>query len=428
VIGDRQFKLHVVVRFTEIWLPYGLSEVPVRIPDENLVDILQPRQPEEPSKIDFENIASDDLIAGAKSSDRVCIVVGESRSNEAATNAVNFLINRLTRSGVALSSLTVLHSVKSAAIDAIPSEVQVVNHSPHTSPMTQVSRSADFEPSINSLVAGNTLTIVVGELRMNHVLGLSGLCDTIFPGLASERSAQDQLIRSKPMDPHDLITERLGVASSLRNIYGLGFVLNSELAPIEITLDKFPEAVAKLGEVIRSAFTVQASRSANIVVMSAGGMPVDESLLTAVESFPAGMAVLKRNGALIVAAECSAGHGDTDFYAWAREQKEARHLETRLRHRFNYYGWKAAYLMRALNSHRIYLVSTIPDHHLEHTFGLRPAKTINAALQSAQRALGSDASILVIPSASQVIPTIATATQETAKESAATPERKADDK
>jgi len=410
----------------EIWLPYGVSEVPVRIPDENLVDILQPREPDQAPNINFDDIGSDELITTAKSSDRICIVLGESRSKEMMTNAVKFLVNRLARNGVDPSSLTVLRSLRSPTIDAISSDVQVVNHSPHSSVTTMISQF-DFTPSINSLVTGNTLTIVVGELRLNHFTGFSGLCDAIFPGLASEKSAQEQLIRSKPMDPHGLIEERLEVAYSLRSIYGLGFVLNSGLAPIEITLDKFNETIAKLGRTIRSVSATQASRSVDIVVMSAGGAPLDESLLAAIESFPPGLSILKRNGALIIAAECPLGHGDTEFYAWAREQKEARHLEARLRHRFNYYGWKTAYLLRALSSHRIYFVSTIPDHHLEHTFGLKPAKTMNAAVQSAQRALGSDASISVIPNASQVIPTITPITQTPPKETAETPDRKADD-
>ncbi len=69
-------------------------------------------------------------------------------------------------------------------------------------------------------------------------------------------------------------------------------------------------------------------------------------------------------------------------------------------------------------------MSTIPDHHLEHTFGLKPAKTMNAAVQSAQRALGSDASISVVPNGSQVIPTITTAIQESAREGTVTAERR----
>ena len=266
--------------------------------------------------------------------------------------------------------------------------------------------SGDFLPSINKLVADAPMTIIVGELIVNHFTGLAGLCDIIFPALASDQSARAELVRSKQMDPHDLCKERVAVASLLHNVYALGFVLNSDMSAIQVSSGPLNETVERLGEIVRNSAAVQTSTLAEIVVMSVGGMPLDESLSRALEAFPAGVSVLKRNGALIVAAECSLGHGNSDFYGWVSEHKEPRHLEARLRHRFNYGGWKAAFLLRALASHRIYLVSTIPDHHIEHTFGLRAAKTMNAALQSAQRALGADASITVIPNASQVIPSI----------------------
>ena len=411
------------MKVMEIWFPYGVSEVPVRVPDENLVDILQPRQVENPSSISFDSVILDDVVAAAKIADRIVVVAGESRNQETSSGAINYLIGRLTQVGISLGSLTILRAIKAAEISGTSSEVQVVTHSPHTSTTTLLDQSTDFAPSINSLIGGNTLTVVVGELRLNHILGISGLCDAIFPGLASEASAHQQLIRNKPMDPHDIVKERVELTSNIPNVYGLGYVLGSELTPIEIYLGKFNETVEKLSATLRRVSTTQASRSADIVAMSVGGSPLDESLLTAVESFPAGLSILKRNGALIVAAECSAGLGGTDFYAWAKEQKEARHLETRLRHRFNYYGWKAAYLLRALNNHRIYLVSTIPDHHLEHTFGLKPAKTMNAAVQAAQRALGSDASISVVPNASLVVPTITQPTQDNAKGEAGSSEK-----
>jgi nickel-dependent lactate racemase len=106
---------------------------------------------------------------------------------------------------------------------------------------------------------------------------------------------------------------------------------------------------------------------------------------------------------LIVAAECERGHGDTEFYTWCAERKEPRHLETRLRHHFNYNGFKAAFLRRTLETHRIYLASTIPDYYIEDIFGMKAARTVNAALQTAQRTLGSDSTISVIPDASRII-------------------------
>jgi len=136
--------------------------------------------------------------------------------------------------------------------------------------------------------------------------------------------------------------------------------------------------------------------------MSAGGAPFDSTLDRSVESFPVGINALKRDGALIVAAECEQGHGGGRFYEWCTEHKEPRYLESRLRHHFSYDGFKASFLGRTLQSHRVYLVSTIPDHYVESVFDMKPAPTVNAALQSAQRTHGSQSMISVIPNACRV--------------------------
>jgi nickel-dependent lactate racemase len=390
----------------EIWLPYGRSEVPIRIPDENLVDILQPRMAEE-SQIDYDHLVSDEIIASAKDSQRICIVVGDSRNDDAILKATGSLVVGLTHAGVPQTALTILETPRSPPMSGILPDNQVIRHSPvDSSTISCEGFSGDFVPSINKIAAEAPMTIIVGELMPNHFTLLAGLCDIIFPGLASDQSARAELVRSKPMDPHDMYKERLAIASLMRKIYALGFTLDSNQSVVQVSLGPLNETVERLGGIVQNSSMVQASKPAEIVVMSVGGRPLDESLSRSVEAFPAGLSVLKRSGALIVAAECSLGHGNSDFYAWISERKEPRHLEARLRHRFNYDGWKAAFLTRALANHRIYLVSTIPDHHIEHTFGMRPAKTMNAALQSAQRALGADASITVIPNASQVTPSI----------------------
>ena len=391
----------------EIWLPYGATEVPVRIPDENLIDILQPRTLDKsPEKI-ADNLVWDDVIATAKTHGRVCIVIGDNLNKEAIGETTKSLVTVLTtHAGLPAASLTIIRTPHCAAIDGLPPDIQDVQHSPINSSTVPCEgfSERDFAPSINQILINSPVTIAVGELRLNHLTGFAGLSDTIFPGLASQQSADDELVRSKPMDPHDLCKERLLMSSHLPNVFALGYVLNSDLSPKEAMIGPFNATVERLCELVRQTSMVEVSKPADIVVMSAGGSPFDESLLRAVETFPAGLSVLKRGGALIVAAECARGHGDSDFFGWLAEKKEARHLEARLRHHFNFNGWKAAFLARALASHRIYLVSTIPDHHIEHTFGLRAAKTMNAALQSAQRALGNDASITAIPNASQVNP------------------------
>jgi nickel-dependent lactate racemase len=397
----------------EIWFPYGASEVPVRVPDENLVDILQPRNNTTSElTINFDQVITEDVVTAAKNAEQICMVIGNSRKKNLISDTTKSLIASFANRGVTLNKITIVQTHQSEPIDGL-TDLPIMHHSPIDSPTVTLGGSlVDFTPTISKIAAESKLTIAIGELMLHHFTGYAGLCDLIFPGLTSEKTALEELIRNKPMDPHDLCKERLKVSSLLQNVYALGIVLKSDMSIAKVSLGPFNDTVNSLSEVVNQLASVEASKAADIVVMSAGGSPFDESLLRAVEALPPGLSVLKRNGALIVAAECSRGHGGTDFYAWSNEHKEVRHLESRLRHRFNYYGWKAAYLLRVLTRHRVYLVSAIPDYYVERTFGLRSAKTMNTALESAQRALGADSSITVIPNANQIIPRFPAQTTE----------------
>jgi nickel-dependent lactate racemase len=184
----------------------------------------------------------------------------------------------------------------------------------------------------------------------------------------------------------------------------LGLALDWELRPTTVVFDSVENCLGSLEPIINDVYSKQITKRADILVLSAGGTPFDETLARAVETFPVGLDSLKKDGALIVAAECGEGHGGGQFYQWSAEHKEPRYLESRLRHRFSYDGFKASFLARILQTHRVYLVSTIPDHYVEHVFGVRPAQTVNAALQTAQRTHGSDSTISVIPNACRVVP------------------------
>lgn len=389
----------------ELWFPYGLSEVPVRVPDENLVDILQPKPSDLPvSTINIDELISEEAITAAKTAERICLIVGRCQIKNLISDTTKSLISILTKSGIASSKITILVTPQSDKLEDLD-DLTITKHSPTESPLRELEGfSGGFSPAINEIAVQSKLNITIGELAPHHVIGYTGLSDLIFPGLSSVKNANEELVRSNPMDPHELGKERLAIGSLLSNTYALGIVLKPDMSIAKAAFGHFNHTLNELSHIINQVRTVEASKEAEIVVLSSGGSPFDESLLRSIEVFPAGLSILKKNGALIVAAECSLGHGGTEFYQWSSEHKEARHLEARLRHRFNYCGWKAAYLSRALTSHRIYLVSALPDFYVERTFGMRSAKTMNAALESAQRALGADSSITVIPNASQIIP------------------------
>jgi nickel-dependent lactate racemase len=282
--------------------------------------------------------------------------------------------------------------------------MKIEHHHPQSSPTIPLENfNGVFSPQLNAEFLNADLKIIVGELKPHPFLQYSGLCDIVFPGLASENSALNHITKRTNFSVSDLHKERLQITASTGDIFALGAILDSEGSPLQVAFGSLPESMLTLEKGMQTASSRDVAKAADIVVISAGGMPKDELLLEAIETFPVGIAALKRNGALIVAAECGKGHGDTEFYEWCAEKKEARHLETRLRHHFNYNGFKAAFLRRTLDTHRVYLVSTISDYYVENVFGMRAAPTVNAALQTAQRAIGSQSTISVIPDAGRVI-------------------------
>jgi nickel-dependent lactate racemase len=388
----------------EVWLPYGTSEIPARVPDERLIGIIKPQtQTISDSAAKARSLleANEGLQQAASNADNVCVVLGPCGNQQLAFS----LIEAIQQNLHAKTSGRFFILVAPGAFEIDPNsfpETHVSYHQPESSPTLPIKEFAGgFSPELNADFLTADLKIVIGELNPQSFLQCSGLCDVVFPGLASTDSIKRHSVGRPGFATSDIRRERTEITNGVGDIFALGTVLNSDKTPVEVAFGKLPEALAALAPALEEVH-VRNVKPADIVVTSSGGMPQDRSLLVAVEAFPPAISALKKNGALIVAAECGEGHGDTEFYDWSAEKKEAHHLEARLRHNFNYNGFKAAFLRRALATHRIYLVSTIPDHYVENVFGMKAAGTVNAAVQSAQRALGSDSTISVVPDASRL--------------------------
>ncbi len=349
------------------------------------------------SNQDFRNVA--------KNAKRICIVPGSNSIPQLTSILTQTVLESLVALGIPRSSVTLLGTAGAQKPDpTLLGDTRTMVHDPLSSTVTPIKDlKCNFPVSLNSSFTEADMSIVIGELKPHSFLGYCGLSDTIFPGLASHDSVQSHLSNRKGAVVSDLVRERVEIANSFKNLFSLGFVLDADLLPAKMSLGNFQTCLEHLKSAVQAVCSVSVDRAADVVIMSAGGKPTDESLLTAAETLPVAIPALKKDGVLIVAAECPMGHGDTEFYEWCVERKEPRYLEARLRHNFNYNGFKAVSLLRTLERHRIYLVSTMPDHYVETVFGLRAASTVNAALQTVQRSIGSASTISVIPDASRII-------------------------
>jgi nickel-dependent lactate racemase len=396
----------VFLRLVEIWLPYGRSEIPARVAEEKLVDILKPESGSslgepvaEAEKLLQTNGEFQDATAKAS---RPIIVLGSCGSQQLTTVLTQAVLKALIH---AQGSARILCTQDAIELDSgVLGDVTILKHTNKSTSTPLTDFHGTFTPNIDSEFVNSDLRILIGELRPHHFLEYSGLCDLVFPNLATDASLHCHLADRPGITLSDLHKERVEIAKSFQNLFALGLTLNAEMRPSTMVFGDIHDSLTTLNASVKELYSRPITKRADIVVIGVGGSPFDESLLEAIESLPAGLNALKKEGTLILAAECGKGHGDTEFYDWSSEHKEPRYLETRLRHKFNYNGFKASFLSRTLESHRICLVSTIPDYYVENVFRMKSATTVNAALHNAQRTQGSDSTITVIPNAGRVIP------------------------
>ena len=396
----------MLVRLVEIWLPYGRSDIPVRVAEEKLVDILKSESAStlgdpvaEAEKLLRTNEKFQDAVTKAS---RATIVLGSCGNQQLTTDLTQAVLKNLPHPGT--TTILCTREAIEPGSGAI-GDVKVLKHTSKSASTPVTDFHGAFVPNIDSEFVNSDLRILIGELRPHHFLEYSGLCDLVFPYLAADASIYTHLAERPGITLGDLHKERVEIAKSFHDLFALGLTLNAEMRPSNMVFGGIDDSLTTLTASVKELYSRPITKRADIVVMGAGGSLFDESLLDAVEALPAGLNALKKEGTLILAAECSKGHGDTEFYEWSSEHKEPRHLETRLRHRFNYNGFKASFLSRTLEAHRICLVSTIPDYYVENVFRMKSAPTVNAALHNAQRTQGSDSTITVIPDAGRVIPT-----------------------
>jgi nickel-dependent lactate racemase len=148
--------------------------------------------------------------------------------------------------------------------------------------------------------------------------------------------------------------------------------------------------------------------TADIVITSNGGYPLDQNLYQAVKGMTAAEATVKPGGVIIICAACNDGHGGEDFYRWfadapggAREVMDKilkiKPQETQPDQ------WEAQILARVQLKAHVIVVTDQCDHQMIRDMHMQAAQTLPEALAMAESILGPDSTVTVVPDGVSVI-------------------------
>jgi len=411
----------------DVWLPYGKSQVCVRIPTRNFLGCIEPKDKQGVSDLKTEieralkePLGSKKLNDIIKPESRVAIAVDYTPTNACSYQIVPILLDYFSSCGVKNENITVilasgLHGpVKPEEAvrllgEKVCNRVKTVSHDCKAQDLVNVgtTKMHGTKVLLNHLFVDADARILIGEIGLHPFAGYTGGRQTVLPGISGEETIKQNhsLLLDSNAKPGVLlenpVAQDMCEAATLAKIdFALDFVTNSKKELVKAfagDLDKvFNEGVKLVDEMCKT----EVDKRADIVIVSPGGDPFDTNLFQAYEGIDNSLEVVKRGGAIILVAELAQGHGNQEFYEWVIKLPDLKAAEREIKRNFENGGSTAYNHMKALQKVRIILVSSMPDYYGASVFRLRTARAVNDALNEALNMVGKTAKIWAIPSGS----------------------------
>ncbi|MEJ2244435.1 MAG: nickel-dependent lactate racemase, partial [Candidatus Bathyarchaeota archaeon] len=401
----------------DAWIPYGKTEVCARIPTRNFLGEIIPKQKVgvEDSRAEIERalnepIGTKKLREIAKPGNKVAIVVNDATRPTPSHLMVVPLLDELNKSGVNDSEVTVIFGCgihrpvtpqeqeKLIGKEALE-RVKTISHDANADDQVFVGETSNgTKVYLNKVFAEADIKILTGEINLHYYAGYGGGRKGVLPAVSSAQTIQQNhslLVSAKAttgvLEGNPVHEDMLEAARLAKVDFILNIVTNSKNQLIQAFAGDVEQAFLEGTKLVDEMYKVTIDQRANIVVVSAGGHPHDINLYQATKALQNALDAVKRNGIIILAAECPEGHGNEAFVEWMEKYPSLNRLEREIKRNFILGGHKAYFINKALQKVIIILVSVIPDTYAVNIFTMRSSSAMNDAMRDAFEIVGKNA-------------------------------------
>jgi len=417
----------------EVWLPYGSTEVCVRIPTVNLLDVIEPKRIDSAKnpQVEIRNALQSPLGVNrldemVKPEDKITVVIKDSgiSTNQMLISA---LLEEMSSAGVEDEDVTIIVAYdpfRTASSrqdlpmlsEELSARLRVITHSCEADGQVYVGKtSSGIEIHLNKLFAVADVKILAGPVEPHPVAGYSGGRELVLPGVASLDSIRrvfqlgiDGKAKKGNLEGNLVHDEMVEAADLAQVDFALNIVRDSGLDIVKAfagDIDKTFEKSVRLAEEI---YKVSVKNRADIVFVSPGGSSFDGSLQEASICLDGASEIAKRGKAIVLVAECSSSCGDKEFLKVLSKFRDPKDLRRSLEKRFSVSGLMAYRLMNVLQQVNLVMVSVIPDYYVSHVFKMKTARTVNEAYRLLASTVGNKGKVSFIPYGNLTIPFVKT--------------------
>ena len=419
----------------DVWLPYGKTEVCARIPTQNFLGTIEPK--DRPgvgdSRAEIERALSEPigtkrLSEITKMGDKVAIVVDDATRPTPSHLMISSLLDELNKAGVKDEDITIIfgcgshRAVKPDEIEKLVGEealkrVKAISHDHKSGDHVYVGKTSfGTKVYLNKVFAEADVKVLTGDIGLHYYAGYGGGRKSVLPAISAAETIQHNhamLLHPKAKTGilvGNPVHEDMVEAAKLAKVnFILNIVTNSKPELVQAFAGDLEQVFYEGVKLVDEMYKVPIERRADIAVVSSGGHPHDINLFQAYKGVDNALDAVKRGGVIVLAAECPEGHGNEVFYEWMTKFNNLKRVEKEIKRRFVLGGHKAYYLMRALQKVKIILVSVMPDYYAVNTFKLRTARALNDALREAFDIAGKNAKVWAMPHGNITLPIVKTA-------------------
>jgi len=425
----------------DVWLPYGKTEICVRVPTRNFLGSIEPKEkagvPDAIAEVERalkEPIGSKRLSEIVKPESKVVVVVDDATRPAPSQIMITPILNELSAGGVKDENVTVIfacgihRAVKSEEAAALLGQetvnrVKTLNHDCKAQDLVHVGNTQKHGTKVyvNRVFAEADVRVLTGDVGLHYFAGYGGGRKSVLPGVSGEETMKqnhamllDANARTGVLGGNPVHEDMTEAARMTKVDFILNVVTNSKGELVKAFAGDLEQAFMEGVKLVDEMYRVTVDRRADIVVVGAGGNPADVNLFQAYKGVDNALEVVKRGGVIILVAECPEGHGNQVFYEWMVKYGDLKAVEREIRRSFALGGHKAYYLLKALQNHQIILVSSMPDYYATSIFRLKTARAMNDALNEALNITGKSAKVWVIPYGNSTLPTVKAAEEKQA--------------
>jgi nickel-dependent lactate racemase len=386
----------------DCWLPYGETQIYVAVDIDQLIGFAEPQKmvPERYAQqlveeALFEPSGGRTLELFVEPGCTVSIALEGTTPPKVAATVLSAIVKQLVELVVPRERIIIVvgNGVNSSSYPSLIetlkthndiSGVNIIEHTRDTHNLVEVGITNQGTPvKINRNYSEASLKIAIGRTQIDPYTGFSGAFSAIVPGISGMETVLENRrhifkgqSKQGVIELNPIKEDAIEAVKMVGIDFAVNLVLNYDDDLLQVYTGGFEESWGKACTGLGDSYEIDVESGADVVLVSAGGISYDRSLYGAIWALDSASLLVKRNGAIVLLAECSDGLGAESFTSLARVEELSE-----FKRRFALGAETIQMLKRILKNNRVVLVSALPSFLVE-PLGLEVARTANEAYEN----------------------------------------------